>query len=49
MKSPLSVDKATVEKSGITPEVDVSPIQKLSFLQNQLQELQAMQDRKSVV
>ena len=48
MKSPLSVDKATVEKSGITPEVDVSPIQKLSFLQNQLQELQAMQWRSRV-
>lgn len=48
MKSPLSIDKETVKQYGITPDVDYSPIQKMAFLQNQLQELQAMQWRARV-
>lgn len=48
MKSPLALDKETVKKYKISPEVDPSPVQKLSFLQNQLQELQAMQWRSRV-
>lgn len=48
MKSPLSIDKETVKKYGITQENEVPPVQKLAFLQNQLQELQAMQWRARV-
>lgn len=48
MQSPLSIDKETVKKYKITPEIEISPVQKLSFLQNQLQELQAMQWRSRV-
>lgn len=48
MKSPLSIDKDTVKKAGITAELDVSPVQKLAFLQNQLGELQNMQWRSRV-
>lgn len=40
MKSPLALDKETVKKYGITPELDVSPMIKLSFLETQLQEIQ---------
>lgn len=48
MKSPLSIDKETVKKYKIDPATDYSPVQKLSFLQAQLQELQAMQWRARV-
>lgn len=40
MKSPLAQDKETVKKYGITPELDVTPMIKLSFLETQLQEIQ---------
>lgn len=40
MKSPLAVDKATCEKYGITKEIDVSPMMKLSYLETQYQEIQ---------
>jgi len=40
MKSPLALDKETAKKYGITPELDVSPMIKLSFLETQLQEIQ---------
>jgi len=40
MKSPLSVDKATSKKYGITAEIDVSPMMKLSYLETQYQEIQ---------
>jgi hypothetical protein len=40
MKSPLSVDKATVEKYKITPDIDVSPMMKLSYIETQYQEIQ---------
>lgn len=48
MQSPLSIDKQTVKKYKITKELDVSPVQKLGFLQAQLQDLQAMQWRSRV-
>lgn len=46
MKSPLEIDKETVKKFKITDEV--SPVQKLSFLQEQLQQLQGMQWRARI-
>lgn len=48
IESPLSIDKETIKKYGIKPEDDISPLQKLAFLQNQLQEIQAMQWRSRV-
>jgi predicted Ser/Thr protein kinase len=40
MKSPLAVDKETMKKYGVTKDIDVSPMLKLSFLETQLQEIQ---------
>jgi hypothetical protein len=40
MKSPLALDKETIKKYGITEDIEVSPIVKLSFLQTQLTEIQ---------
>ena len=40
MKSPLAVDKATAKKYGITSDIDVSPMLKLSYLQTQYEEIQ---------
>jgi hypothetical protein len=40
MKSPLALDKETAKKYGITKDLDVSPMIKLSFLETQLQEIQ---------
>ena len=40
MKSPLALDKETVEKYGITKDIDVLPMVKLSFLETQLNEIQ---------
>lgn len=48
MKSPLSVDKQTIKKYDITPDIDLSPVQKLSFLQDQLSEIKAIQWRARV-
>lgn len=48
MKSPLSVDKDTVKKYGITEDLDVSPVRKLGFLQDQLEQLETMQWRSRV-
>ena len=48
MKSPLSVDKQTVKKYGITEETDVSPVAKIGYLQQQLQEIQNQQWRSRV-
>lgn len=48
MKSPLSLDKETVKKYQITGDLDVSPVQKIGFLQDQLEQLQAMQWRSRV-
>ena len=48
MKSPLSIDKETAKNYGITPDIDLPPVHKLTFLQNQLQELQTMQWRSRV-
>lgn len=48
MQSPLSVDKETVKKYKITDDIDVSPVQKIGFLQDQLQELQAILWRSRV-
>lgn len=46
--SPLALDKENVEKYGITPEIELSPLQKATYLQNQLHELRAMQWRARV-
>ena len=40
MKSPLAVDKATAKKYGITSDIDVSPMLKISYLQTQYEEIQ---------
>ncbi len=40
MKSPLALDKETIKKYGITKDLDVTPMVKLSFLETQLQEIQ---------
>jgi len=41
MNTPLSIDKATQKAFNITKENDVSPMQKMSFLQAQLGEIQS--------
>lgn len=48
MKSPLAVDKQTVKELKITPDEELTPIQKLAFLQDQLQEIKAIQWRSRV-
>lgn len=48
MKSPLAIDRQTQKDYKITPDIDVSPMRKLAFLQNQLEELQNMQWRSRV-
>lgn len=48
MRSPLAIDKETQKKFGISEAVDVSPVKKISFLQNQLEELQSMEWRARV-
>jgi hypothetical protein len=48
MQSPLSIDKDTVKKYKITKETELPPIHKLSFLQDQLSQIQQMQWRSRV-
>lgn len=48
MKSPLAVDKATVEEFSIPKEVELHPRQKLAFLEAQLHELKSIQWRSRV-
>jgi hypothetical protein len=48
MKSPLALDKETVKKYGITEDLDVPPVVKMTFLQEQLGQLQHMQWRSRV-
>jgi hypothetical protein len=48
MKSPIALDKETVKKYGITKELDVPPMVKMTFLQEQLGQLQHMQWRSRV-
>lgn len=48
MKSPLAIDKETIKEFKIPPEVELSPRQKLAFLEAQLGELKAMQWRSRV-
>lgn len=48
MKSPLALDKATVEKYGITDDIEVSPVQKMGFLQDQLEQIKSMHYRARV-
>lgn len=48
MKSPLAVDKESVKKYDITEDLDVPPQLKVSFLQEQLQQLQMSQWRSRV-
>lgn len=45
MISPLKIDKETCEKFGITDKDDLSPLQKLAFVQDQLQEIKTIQWR----
>jgi hypothetical protein len=45
---PLSIDKQTVEEFKIPAEADVSPVKKMSFLQAQLEELEAQSWRERV-
>ena len=47
MKSPLAVDKETIKKYKITEEF-ISPVQKLSYLQEQLGQIMAMHWRARV-
>lgn len=48
MKSPLELDKQNVKKYDITDDIEISPVQKLGFLQDQLAELQSMLWRSRV-
>lgn len=48
MKSPLTFDKETVKKYGITPDLDVPPMIKMGFLQEQITQLHHMQWRARV-
>lgn len=48
MKSPLELDKKNVEKLKIPSEIEISPVQKISFLQEQLGQIQAMHWRARV-
>lgn len=48
MNSPLAVDKETVKKYKLPPEVEPSPLQKLAFLQDQLDQIKSMHWRARV-
>lgn len=48
MKSPLALDKQTIDKHKIPKSVEQEPHQKLAFLQDQLQQLKAMHWRARV-
>jgi len=48
MNSPLAVDKQTVKKYKLPAEVEPSPLQKLSFLQDQLEQIKSMHWRSRV-
>ncbi len=48
MKSPLKLDQETVKKMEIPVEVDPTPLQKIGFLQDQLEQLQSMHWRSRV-
>lgn len=47
-KSPLSVDKENVKKYKVVPEAEPTPQFKMSFLQDQLQQIQHMHWRSRV-
>lgn len=48
MKSPLALDKATVEEYKVPKSVELHPRQKLAFLEDQLQQIKAMHWRARV-
>lgn len=48
LDNPLAVDKEIVKKYGIKPDEELTPVQKLAFLQDQLQEIKAIQWRSRV-
>jgi hypothetical protein len=48
LKSPLQVDKDLVKELAIPLEAEVSPVQKLGFLQAQLSEMQSQAWRERV-
>lgn len=48
MESPLAQDKETVKKYKIPAAVELQPIQKLAYLEEQLYQLQAMHWRARV-
>lgn len=48
MKSPLSLDRETVEKYKIPKDVELHPRQKLAFLEDQLNQIKAMHYRSRI-
>lgn len=46
--NPLAVEKDTIKHFKITEDLDVTPVQKLGFLQGQLEEIQSAQWRARV-
>lgn len=48
MKSPLELDRATVKEYKITDDVEISPVHKMAFLQDQLEQIKAMHWRARV-
>jgi hypothetical protein len=48
MQSPLALDKETVKKYKITQDMEPTPLQKLAFLREQLDQIKSMQWRARV-
>lgn len=48
MKSPLTLDKETVKKYNIPEDIELSPRQKLAFLEAQLHQIQAVHFRARI-
>lgn len=48
MQSPLSLDKETVKKYKIPPEVELHPRQKLAYLEEQLHQIKSLHWRARV-
>jgi uncharacterized 2Fe-2S/4Fe-4S cluster protein (DUF4445 family) len=48
MKSPLKIDKETVKENNITEDIELSPVAKISFLEDQLDQIKKMHWRARV-
>lgn len=48
MLSPLTLDKETVKKYKITDDVEISPVQKIAFLQDQLEQIRSLHWRARI-